>query len=297
MSETPVVLPKWGLTMLDATLVEWLKQEGERVEVDDADLPRRDRQGGRRGDGAGRGRARPAARAQGRRRHGRGDADDDSRGRRLDAACASTTRSSGRATSRRWRTVSGSATGSRRSPVAATPAGARTTASSRSAGSYLEIIGVADENEALRDPMGRWLLANTATGDPLMGVVLRDRRHRAASRAGSASRSSAAAASGPTARGSRGASRAATRRSARGRSSSPGTSPRMRPGLLSAPHAVEVRGIAPGRGRLPRRGAARAGSPPTCRCSALGDGGGAARGRDRDRGRGDPPHRRFMNLG
>ena len=36
MSATPVVLPKWGLTMLDATLVEWLKQEGERVEVDDA---------------------------------------------------------------------------------------------------------------------------------------------------------------------------------------------------------------------------------------------------------------------
>ena len=36
MSETPVVLPKWGLTMLDATLVEWLKQEGDRVEVDDA---------------------------------------------------------------------------------------------------------------------------------------------------------------------------------------------------------------------------------------------------------------------
>jgi 2-oxoglutarate dehydrogenase E2 component (dihydrolipoamide succinyltransferase) len=33
---TPVVLPKWGLTMLDATLVEWLKQEGERVEVDEA---------------------------------------------------------------------------------------------------------------------------------------------------------------------------------------------------------------------------------------------------------------------
>jgi 2-oxoglutarate dehydrogenase E2 component (dihydrolipoamide succinyltransferase) len=36
VSETPVVLPKWGLTMLDATLVEWLKQEGEAVEVDDA---------------------------------------------------------------------------------------------------------------------------------------------------------------------------------------------------------------------------------------------------------------------
>jgi len=33
VSETPVVLPKWGLTMLDATLVEWLKQEGERVEA------------------------------------------------------------------------------------------------------------------------------------------------------------------------------------------------------------------------------------------------------------------------
>ena len=37
------------------------------------------------------------------------------------------------------------------------------------AGPYLEIIGVADENEAVRDPMGRWLLANTALGDPLMG--------------------------------------------------------------------------------------------------------------------------------
>ena len=36
------------------------------------------------------------------------------------------------------------------------------------AGSYIEILGVTDENEALRDPMGRWLLANTATGDPLM---------------------------------------------------------------------------------------------------------------------------------
>jgi len=36
VSETPVVLPKWGLTMLDATLVEWLKQEGEHGEVDDA---------------------------------------------------------------------------------------------------------------------------------------------------------------------------------------------------------------------------------------------------------------------
>ena len=120
-------------------------------------------------------------------------------------------------------------------------------------GPYLEIIGVADENEALRDPMGRWLLANTATGDPLMALVLRDRRHRAARRAGSASRSSAAAASGPTARASPGASPGATRRSARGRSSSPGTSRTCGPGLLSAPHAVEVRGISQRRGRLRRR--------------------------------------------
>jgi hypothetical protein len=36
-------------------------------------------------------------------------------------------------------------------------------------GAYLEIIGVTDENEARRDPMGRWLLAHTVTGDPLMG--------------------------------------------------------------------------------------------------------------------------------
>jgi 2-oxoglutarate dehydrogenase E2 component (dihydrolipoamide succinyltransferase) len=30
--EIPVVLPQWGATMHDATIVEWLKGEGERVE-------------------------------------------------------------------------------------------------------------------------------------------------------------------------------------------------------------------------------------------------------------------------
>ena len=86
MSETPVVLPKWGLTMLDATLVEWLKQEGERVEVDDAiclvETDKVDAEvtapGGRR--------ARPAARAEGRRRDRRDDADDDPRSAAEDTA-------------------------------------------------------------------------------------------------------------------------------------------------------------------------------------------------------------------
>jgi 2-oxoglutarate dehydrogenase E1 component len=32
MSRIPVVLPQWGRTMQDATIVEWLKQEGDRVE-------------------------------------------------------------------------------------------------------------------------------------------------------------------------------------------------------------------------------------------------------------------------
>ena len=103
---------------------------------------------------------------------------------------------------------------------------------------------MADENEALRDPMGRWLLAQHGHGRPADGVVLRDRPTSSGSRAGSASRSSAAGASGPTARASPGASPDATRRSARARSSSPGTSRTCGPGLLSAPHAVEVRGIA-----------------------------------------------------
>jgi 2-oxoglutarate dehydrogenase E2 component (dihydrolipoamide succinyltransferase) len=32
MAEVPVVLPSFGESMRDATMVEWLKQEGERVE-------------------------------------------------------------------------------------------------------------------------------------------------------------------------------------------------------------------------------------------------------------------------
>ena len=30
---TEVILPKWGLTMEDGSLMAWLKQEGDRVEV------------------------------------------------------------------------------------------------------------------------------------------------------------------------------------------------------------------------------------------------------------------------
>lgn len=30
---TEVILPKWGLTMEEGTLVSWLKQEGDRVEA------------------------------------------------------------------------------------------------------------------------------------------------------------------------------------------------------------------------------------------------------------------------
>jgi pyruvate/2-oxoglutarate dehydrogenase complex dihydrolipoamide acyltransferase (E2) component len=32
--ELTVVLPKWGMTMQDATVVEWLVAEGDRVEAD-----------------------------------------------------------------------------------------------------------------------------------------------------------------------------------------------------------------------------------------------------------------------
>jgi 2-oxoglutarate dehydrogenase E2 component (dihydrolipoamide succinyltransferase) len=35
MSEVPIVLPRWGETMQDAIIVEWLKAEGERVERDE----------------------------------------------------------------------------------------------------------------------------------------------------------------------------------------------------------------------------------------------------------------------
>jgi hypothetical protein len=110
-------------------------------------------------------------------------------------------------------------------------------------GSYLEIIGVADENEALRDPMGRWLLAHAATGDPLMGWCCETGDiERLARRLGL-----------PLERGGR-ERPDGTRLTWRlaGRESALGArpffiawdAPEMRPGLLSAPHAVEVLGIA-----------------------------------------------------
>ncbi len=109
-------------------------------------------------------------------------------------------------------------------------------------GTYLEIIGVADENEALRDPMGRWLLANTATGDPLMtwccetGDIERvARKLGIALERGGRDRPD----------GSRLSWRVAGREAAFG--ARPffiaWDEPSMRPGLLTAPHAVEVRGI------------------------------------------------------
>jgi hypothetical protein len=109
-------------------------------------------------------------------------------------------------------------------------------------GPYLEIIGVADENEALRDPMGRWLLANTATRDPLMtwccesGDIERiARRLGLALERGGRDRTD----------GSRLSWRVAGREAALG--GRPffiaWDDPGMRPGLLGAPHAVDVRGI------------------------------------------------------
>jgi hypothetical protein len=109
-------------------------------------------------------------------------------------------------------------------------------------GSYLEIIGVADENEALRDPMGRWLLANTATGDPLMGWCCETGEiERVARRLGLALERGGR----ELPDGSRLTWRLAGRETALG--AKPffiaWDAPDMRPGLLSAPHAVEVRGI------------------------------------------------------
>jgi hypothetical protein len=109
-------------------------------------------------------------------------------------------------------------------------------------GAYLEIIGVADEHEAMRDPMGRWLLANTATGDPLMAWCCETSEiERISQRLGL-----------PLERGSRerpDGSRISWR--VAGREEGLGArpfyiawdEPGMRPGLLSAPHAVEVQGI------------------------------------------------------
>jgi hypothetical protein len=110
------------------------------------------------------------------------------------------------------------------------------------AGPYIEIIGVTDENEALRDPMGRWLLANTATGDPLMAWCCESgdierlaRRLGLALERGSRERPD----------GSQLSWRVAGREAGLG--ARPffiaWDAPEMRPGLLSAPHAVEVRGI------------------------------------------------------
>ena len=109
-------------------------------------------------------------------------------------------------------------------------------------GPYLEIIGVVDESEALRDPMGRWLVANTATGDPLMGwccetadIERLSRRLGLALERGGRDRPD----------GSRLSWRVAGRDAALG--ARPffiaWDEPDMRPGLLSAPHAVELRGI------------------------------------------------------
>ena len=109
-------------------------------------------------------------------------------------------------------------------------------------GPYLEIIGVVDENEALRDPMGRWLIANTATGDPLMGwccetadIERLSRRLGLALERGGRDRPD----------GSRLSWRVAGRDAALG--ARPffiaWDEPDTRPGLLSAPHAVELRGI------------------------------------------------------
>jgi len=110
------------------------------------------------------------------------------------------------------------------------------------AGSYLEILGIADENEAMRDPMGRWLLAHTATGDPLMGWCCETGDiERVSRRLGLAIE-----------RGSRdGADGARLTWRLAGRDGTLGAkpffiawdAPEMRPGLASAPHASEVLGL------------------------------------------------------
>ena len=110
------------------------------------------------------------------------------------------------------------------------------------AGPYIEILGVADENEAMQDPMGRWLLANTGTGDPLMawccetGDIERvARRLGLTLERGGRERPDGSQLSWRVA----------------GRDAQLGArpffiawnAPETRPGLLAAPHAVEVRGI------------------------------------------------------
>jgi hypothetical protein len=110
-------------------------------------------------------------------------------------------------------------------------------------GPYLEIIGVADDDEALRDPMGRWLLAHTASGDPLMGWCCEtDALEDVAQRLGLALE--------PGGRDRPDGTRLTWRLA--GRDVALGAlpffiawdDPQSRPGLLSAPHAVGVQSIA-----------------------------------------------------
>jgi hypothetical protein len=109
-------------------------------------------------------------------------------------------------------------------------------------GSYLEILGVADENEAVRDPMGRWLLAHTATADPLMAWCCETGElERLARRLGLMLERGGRERPDGTLLSWRLA----------GRDVALGArpffiawdDPQARPGLLTAPHAVEVQGI------------------------------------------------------
>ena len=110
-------------------------------------------------------------------------------------------------------------------------------------GPYLEIIGIADEREARGDPMGRRLLAHRAAGDPLMGWCCEtDEIDGVAQRLGLTLE--------PGARDRPDGTRLSWRLA--GRDVALGErpffiawdDPQSRPGLLAAPHAVEVRGIA-----------------------------------------------------
>ena len=163
------------------------------------------------------------------------------------------------------------------------------------AGPYIEILGVADESEAMRDPMGRWLLANTGTGDPLMawccetGDIERiARRLGLALERGGRERPD----------GSRLSWRVAGREAQLG--ARPffiaWDAPEMRPGLLAAPHAVEVRGISHIEVGSHGRGAGRLGRTTTCPCARSATDSGLRAVVIDTAGGGDPPHWRFMNL-
>ena len=241
MSETPVVLPKWGLTMLDATLVEWLKQEGERVEVDDAiclvETDKVDAEVTAPVAGV----LGPLLVHEGRRGPGRRDADDDPRGRRL-ARRAHRPRDH---RSARHRGGRGPALGAARAGIAARWPAPR--------------LGHAQPHRPARRPLprdprrggrergparphGTLAAREHRHRRPADGVVLRDGRHRAAlapARAGARARRPRAA--------RRLAPLVARRRARQCLGARPffiaWDEPEMRPGLLGAPHAVEVRGI------------------------------------------------------